>query len=76
MNKKKKGLYSKILIAIILIYMAFMGIWSFRILSHTGMDSSNLLTIIFSFFGFELASLLIKRLFAKDTSNDNENNNG
>lgn len=64
--KKHKGLFSKVLVSGILVFMAGLAVWAFRILSRTGIDPTGLLTAIYAFFGFELASLLIKRIFAKE----------
>ena len=70
---KRKGIFSKILVALVLFYMAVIGIWSLRILSHTGIDPSRTLSILFSFFGGELVLLLVKRIFAKEDTSMTKN---
>ena len=74
--KKHKGLFSKVLVSLILVFMALLAIWAFRILSHTGIDPTSLITAVYAFFGFELASLLIKRIFAKEDNKYSKKKNG
>ena len=74
--KKHKGLFSKVLVSLILVFMACLAVWAFRILSNTGTDPTSLITAIYAFFGFELASLLIKRIFTKEDNKYSKKNSG
>lgn len=67
----KKGVFSKVLVVTILIFMALMAVWAMRILSHTGVEATGILGIVFSFFGGELVMLLLKRLFANKREESN-----
>ena len=74
-KKKYKGLFSKVTVACILLFMASLAVWAFKILADTGVDATSLLTAIYAFFGFELAALLLKRIFAKEDAKEDEDKN-
>ena len=69
MNKKKRHLYSKFIVAFCLFEMAFMQIWAMRIASHNSFLTTALITTNHAVFGGELLLLCLKRLF------DDKNNN-
>ncbi len=70
MNEKKKGRFSKIIVAFCIIEMALMQAWAMRIASHNSFLTDGLIVANHAVFGGELLMLCIKRIFAgKEKSN-------
>jgi len=70
MRRKKKGLFSRLIVVFCVLEMTFMQLWAFRIASHNSLLTTGLLTANHAVFGGELLLLCLKRIFAdKDKKN-------
>ena len=64
--KKKKGVFSKYVVAFGILEMVVIQVWSMRIASHNSFLVTGLLTANHAVFGGELLLLCLKRIFAKE----------
>ncbi len=64
---KKKGIFSKFIVAFCILEMVAIQVWSMRIASHNSFLVTGLITANHAVFGGELLLLCLKRIFAKDT---------
>ena len=63
-------LFAKITVLYCVAFASGASIWSLRILSRTGHDSTNLLAIILGFFGGELLIMALKTIKEKRGQKD------
>ena len=64
--KKKKGRFSRYVVAFCILEMVVIQVWSMRIASHNSFLVTGLLTANHAVFGGELLLLCLKRIFAKE----------
>ena len=64
--KKKKGTFSKFVVAFCILEMVAIQAWSMRIASQNALLVTGLLTANHAVFGGELLLLCLKRIFAKE----------
>lgn len=69
---KKKGLFSKYVVAFCILEMVVIQVWSMRIASHNAFLVTGLLTANHAVFGGELLLLCLKRIFAKGSTKEGD----
>lgn len=71
--KFKKGIFSKVIVAVCIAEMAVVQAWGMWIADKDLYDTAGLVAANHAVFGGELLMLCLKRIFAKDRSNDDGN---
>ena len=71
-----KGLFSKFIVLFCIIEMLCMQWWAMKIVQNQSMEVTGLITVNHGVFGGELLLLCLKRIFAKNKAETNEQMNG